>query len=98
MYVAKKLQYNYWGRCHLQEETSSLETLPKQSKKSEDGHSGVQSGDMWTLKANCKQFDSMNNQVQYYSRPKRELSHQLNLICEVLSELFDNKLDTSCLK
>ena len=26
------------------------------------------------------------------------LKPQLNLICEVLSELFDNKLDISCLK
>ena len=66
--------------------------------KSEDEHSGEQSSDKWTLKADCKKFDSINNQVQSYSRPKREFNPQLNLICEVLIELLDNKLDLSCLK
>ena len=56
--------------------------------KSEDEHSGVQSSDKQTLKADCEHFDSMNNQVQSYSYQKGTLHPQLNLICEVLSELL----------
>ena len=49
-----------------------LESYQPQSKKSEDEHSVEQSSYMWTLKqADHKQFDTMNNQVQPFSRPKR---------------------------
>ena len=75
-----------------------LKPYQPQSKKSEDEHSVIQSSDKWTLKADCRQFDSMKNQVQSYSGPKRYIKPQLNLIYEVLSELFENKLDISCLK
>ena len=45
-----------------------------QSMKSEDEHSVIQSSDNWTLnQADCKNFDSMNNQVQPYSRPKMDI-------------------------
>ena len=51
-----------------------------QGKKTEDKHCGVQSSDMQTLTANCKQFDNKRNQLQYYSSPSGTLSHQLILI------------------
>ena len=42
---------------------------------------------MQTLKqADHKKFDTMNNQVQTYTRPKKDIKLQLNLICEVLCE------------
>ena len=72
MCAAKKSQYDYQGRCHLQEDTSSSEPYQPQSKKSEDEHSGEQSSDKQTLKADHKNFDSMNNQVQSYSRQKMD--------------------------
>ena len=46
-------------------------------------------------------FENKNNQVQYYSiilDQRGTLSPQLNLICEVLSDLFNNILVISCLK
>ena len=42
-----------------------LKTYQPQGKKSEDEYYSLQSSDMQTLKANCKQFDNKNNQVQY---------------------------------
>ena len=42
-----------------------------QSKKIEDEHSLLQSSDMWTFKSDCKKFNTVDNQVQSYSRPKR---------------------------
>ena len=51
-----------------------LKPYQPQSKRSEDEHSVEQSSDMWTLKqADCKQFKDSNNQVQSYSRPKRDI-------------------------
>ena len=77
---------------------ADLKPYQVQSKKSEDEHSGVQSSDMWILKANCMQCDNKSNQVNLFLDQRKTLIPQLNLICEVLSELFDNKLDVSCLK
>ena len=62
-----------------------LKPYQPQCKKTEDGNSD---SDMWTLKAIHKQFDNnkiKNNQVQFHSRPKIDISLQLNLICDVLS-------------
>ena len=51
-----------------------LKPFQPQSKKSEDEHSNEQTSDMQTLKQDhCKKIDSMNNQVQPYSRPKRDI-------------------------
>ena len=54
-----------------------LKPYQPQSKKSEGECSDVQSSHMQRLKDNCKQFDSMNNQVQSYSRPKRDIKPQV---------------------
>ena len=57
-----------------------LKPYQPQSKKSEDECSGEQSSDMWALKqADCKKFDSINNQVQPYSRPKRDIKPPVKL-------------------
>ena len=75
-----------------------LKPYQPQCKKTEDEHSD---NNMQTLEANHKQFDSVkskNNQVQYHSGPKRDINPQLNLICDVLSGLCNNKLDISYLK
>ena len=56
-----------------------LKPYHPQSKKSEDEHSGVRSSDMQALKANCKQIDSKNNQVQFYSRPKWDIKPPIKL-------------------
>ena len=55
-----------------------LNPYQPKTKKLEDEHSVVQlseqCSDMQTFKpSNCKKFDSMNNQVQSYSRPKRDI-------------------------
>ena len=51
-----------------------LKPYQPQSKKSEDENSVVQSSDKWTLKqADWKKFQSMNDQLQSYSRPKRDI-------------------------
>ena len=51
-----------------------------QSRKSEDECSVKQSSDMQTLKqAYCKTFDTMNNQVQPHSRPKRDIKPPVKL-------------------
>ena len=75
-----------------------LKPYQPQSRKSEDEHSDEQSSDKQTIKAYCNKFYNITNQVQSYSRPKRTLNPQLKLICDVLGELLDNKLELSCLK
>ena len=58
-----------------------LKPYQPQSKKSEDECSGEQSSDMQPLKqADHKKFDSMNNQVQSYSRPKRDIKPPVKLV------------------
>ena len=52
---------------------ANLKPYQPQGKKSEDECSSLQSNDMQTLKPNCKQFDTKTNQVQSYSRPKRDI-------------------------
>ena len=43
-------------------------------QKSEEGCSVDQSSKMWKLKqVDCKHFKDINNQVQSYSRPKRDI-------------------------
>ena len=57
-----------------------LEPYQLQSKKSEDEHSVEQSSDMQTLKLpDCKKSDSINNQVQSYSRPKGDIKPPVKL-------------------
>ena len=56
-----------------------LKPYQPQSKKSEDEHFGEKSSKKQTLKADCKQFDTMNNQVQPYSRPKRDINPPVKL-------------------
>ena len=59
-----------------------LKPYQPQSKKSEDECSGVQSSDMQTFNANHKVFESFenkNNQVQSYSRPKRDIKPPVKL-------------------
>ena len=59
-----------------------LKPYQPESNKSEGEHSDVQSSDMQTLKTNCRQFESFenkNNQVQPYSRPKRDIKPPVKL-------------------
>ena len=75
-----------------------LKPYQPQYKNTEDEHSD---NNMDTLKANHKQFNSVkskNNQVQSHSRQRGTLKPQLNLICDVLSGLCNNKLGISCIK
>ena len=58
----------------------SYESLSTTSKKSEDQCSGEQSSDKQILKSDHKKFESMDNQVKSYSRPKSDIKPQLNLI------------------
>ena len=56
-----------------------LKPYQPQYKKTEDEHSD---NAMWTLKANCKQFDNAqtkNNQVHFHSRPKRDIKSPVKL-------------------
>ena len=56
-----------------------LKPYQPQCKKTEDEHSD---NNMWTLKTNCKQFDSVknkNNQVHSHSRPKRDIKPPVKL-------------------
>ena len=58
---------------------SHLKPYQPQCKKTEDEHFD---NDMQTLKASCKQFDSItskNNQVQSHSRPNRDTKPPVNL-------------------
>ena len=50
-----------------------------QSKKSEDKHSLTQSSDMWTFKSDHKKFNTVDNQVQSYSRPKMDIKPPVKL-------------------
>ena len=80
MCTAKKLQYLLQGNGVTYRKTQAhLKPYQPQSKKSEDEHSVIQSTDKQTLKADCKQFDSMNNQVQFYYRPKRGIQPPVQL-------------------
>ena len=51
---------------------SHLKPYDPQSKKSEDEHYKLQSSDMWTLKSYHKQYRTVDNLIQSYSRPKGE--------------------------
>ena len=50
-----------------------LKSYQPQGKKSEDEQSSLQSSNMQTMKANCKQFTNKDNQVHCYSRPERDI-------------------------
>ena len=78
---AQQRSYNIttWESVTYRKTQAHLKPYQPQSKKSEDEHSGVKSSAMQTLKANCKQFDSMNNQVQSYSRPQRGIKPPVKL-------------------
>ena len=75
-----------------------LKPYQPQCKKTEDEHSD---SNMHTLKANSKQSDnikSKNNQGNLIQDQRETLSLQLNLICDVLSELCISKVDIYFLK
>ena len=90
------LQVYFKGRCHLQEDTSTFEAIHTTIKKIEDKQSLLQSSDRWTFKSDHKKFSTVDNQVQYYSRPKMDIKPQLSLICKGLCKNFYNKLDLVC--
>ena len=76
MCTDRKLQYYYKARCYLQEDTSSPEAYQPQNKTLEDESSVEQSTFKQTLKqADCNQF----NQVQPYSKPKRDIKSPVEL-------------------
>ena len=57
-----------------------LKPYQPQSKKLDDEHSVEQFSVKWTLKrAGHKQFNDINNQVQSYSRPKRDIKPPVKL-------------------
>ena len=56
-----------------------LKPYQPKSKKSEDNCSGEQSSDKCSLKTDYKRFDIINNQVQSYSRPKRDIKPPVKL-------------------
>ena len=56
-----------------------LKPYQPQSKTLEDEHLSEQSSDKQTLKADHKKFDCMNNQVQSYSRAKRDIKPPVKL-------------------
>ena len=64
-----------------------------QSRKIEDKLSLLQSSDMWTFKSDCKKFNTVDNQVVSYSRPKRDIKPP---ICKGFCEYSDNNLDLAC--
>ena len=75
-----------------------LKPYTPQSKKFEDEHSVVQSSDMQTAKQpECKKSNTVNNQVQSYTRPKRDIKLPVNFIYKVLCDYFDIILDISYL-
>ena len=51
-----------------------LKPYSPRSKKNEDEHSLSQSSNMWTVTSNHKKFNTVDNQVQSYSRPKRDIT------------------------
>ena len=66
--------------------------------KTEDEYSDI---NMQILKANSSQFDSVKLKTIKYNLildQRETLSPQFNLICDVLSGLYNNTLDISCLK
>ena len=78
--LATKLQHNYQARCHLQKTQAYLKPYQPQGKKSEAECSVEQFSHMWTLKqADCKQFYTINNQIQPYSRPKKDIKPPVKL-------------------
>ena len=57
-----------------------LKPYQPQSKKLEAECFVEQSSDMWTFKQpDCKKSDSMNNEIQSYSRPKRNIKFPVKL-------------------
>ena len=56
-----------------------LKPYSLQNKKSEDEHFLLQSSNMWTDKSNHKKFNAVNNQIQSYSRPKRDIRPPVKL-------------------
>ena len=50
-----------------------------QRKKCEDEHSLLQSSDKWTFKSDHKKFNTVDNQVQSYSRPTRDTKPPVKL-------------------
>ena len=56
-----------------------LKPYHPQSKKCEDEHFSSQSSDMWIFKSDHKRFNTVDNQVQSYSRPKRDINNHVKL-------------------
>ena len=49
---------------------SHLKPYNPQHKTNEDEHYTLKSSNMWTVKSYCKQFETADNLIQSYSRPK----------------------------
>ena len=78
---AQSRSYNITTRDGVTYRKTEADPKPyqPQCKKTEDEHSD---SDMWTLKANCKQFDNIkrkNYQVQFHLRPKRDIKPPIKL-------------------
>ena len=72
--TTKKLQdYGKEGVTYRKTQAHLKPYIP-QCKKSEDKHSLLQSRDMQTFKSDSKKFNTVDIQVQSYSRPKRTLN------------------------
>ena len=56
-----------------------LNPYSPQNKKSEDEHCLSQSSSMQTVKSNHKMFNAVDNQLQSYSRPKRDITPPVKL-------------------
>ena len=56
-----------------------LKPYSPQDKKSEDEHCLSQSSNMWTIKSNGKQYNTVDNQTQSYSIPKRDIKPPVKL-------------------
>ena len=67
---------------------SYLKPYIPHSIKSEDEHSLSQSSDMWTFKSDSKKFNTVDNQVQSYSRPKRDIKPPVKLDLRSIMGMF----------
>ena len=61
------------------ETQAHLKPYQPQSKKCEGKHSLSQSRDIQTFKSDCKTFNTIDNQTQSYSRPKRDIKPPVKL-------------------
>ena len=62
-----------------QKTQAHLKPYIPQSNKIEHKHSLSQSSDIWTFKSDCKKFNTVDNQVQSYSMPKKNIKPSVKL-------------------